>query len=121
MTSSHTRLARDLADLVIGSPFVAASRIARLTAPGAVVSSRNKAEMTRMVVEKQSAAMESFFSLAATYQQNVMNFWMSAAFMQPISLPSEEDVIAASRRALKPYRTRVNANARRLGRRGRKA
>lgn len=120
MTPSQTRLHRELADLAISAPFVAASRMARLATPGALFSARERAEMTRMVVEKQSAAMESFASLAASCQQHAMSFWLSAAFLQPMSLPSEQDVIATTRAALKPYRTRVKANARRMAKCGRK-
>lgn len=120
MTRSQTQLQRELTDLAVNAPFVAASRIARLAMPGALLSARERAELGRMVVEKQSAAMESFVSLASAYQQQAMNFWMSAAFMQPLALPSAQDVIATTRAALKPYRTRVKANARRMANRGRK-
>ena len=120
MTSPQAQLTRDLTDLSVGAPYVAASRIARLSMPGALASSREQREMIRMVVEKQTAAIESFFSLAVAYQQQVVKFWLGAAFIQPFSLASERQVIATTRAALKPYRARVNENARRIKRRSRK-
>ena len=117
MTSSQAQLARDLTDLMVNAPFVAANRIARLAIPGELASSRGRNEVIRMIAEKQFAAMESFLSISSAYQRQIMNFWLSAAFMQPPALPSDRELIANTRAAIKPYRNRVNGNVRRIKRR----
>lgn len=117
MASPHSKLTRDVTDVAIGSPFVALSRVAGFMMPGAIFSARARTEWVRMVLEKQTAFMESVLAMAASGQRQAMHFWLNAAFMQPLSPPTEREVIDSTRAALKPYRSRVNANVRRMAKR----
>ena len=116
MTSSQAQLTRDLTDLMLGAPFVAASRIARLAMPGELTSARGRTEITRMITEKQIAAAESFLSILTAYQLQIMDFWLRASFMQPPKFPTDRELIASTRAAIKPYRKRVAGNVRRINR-----
>jgi hypothetical protein len=90
------RLARRSARTAAASAFVIANRIGRTS---------DASEMTRMVVEKQAAALESIAAVQAAVVR---------ACFTPTSMASAWASVANA--ALAPYYKRSRSNARRLSR-----
>lgn len=124
-TSSFLGLAKTMQMLTLDSPRVIAERVAMLSQPSALHAARDRAEVTRMFAEKQSAAMESYLSMwtdvTRQYQKFLFEFWASCLTGNVNRMARSADVSAKTRlssanRALKPYQRRASANARRLSR-----
>ncbi len=100
------------------APQVMASRVGRFALAGVAPSARDRAEFSRMLLEKQAAAVESwmaFWQDAAAAQQR---YWLDAAFGRFEAVVSVAAMERSLQAVLAPYQTRTAANARRLRTRG---
>jgi hypothetical protein len=122
---SYKRLSTTLQRLSIDAPQVIGARVAMLSGQGAG-SARDQAELSRMLVEKHSAATESWLALwsdaAGQCQQAGVRFWSAffsgnVAGMLAANALSAAASMASANRMLKPYQRRATANARRLSKR----
>lgn len=124
--SSYSKLARTMRTLSLDSPKVIAERMTMLSRTGAGSSARDRAEISRMVVEKQSAAMESYLSLWVDASLHchtfLFEFW-TAFFSGNYARMAHSGVVSSSasflsaNRMLAPYQRRASANSRRFSRR----
>lgn len=121
-TRSYKRLATTVQRLSIDSPKVIGARMAMLSGQGGGTA-REQAEFSRMLMEKQSAATESWLALwgdaARQYQKAGLQFWSAffsgnVAGMLAANEVSAGTSMASANRMLKPYQRRASANARRL-------
>lgn len=128
--SSQLELARTMQALALDSSRVIAGRMAVLSRAHAGLSRRDRAELGRMVSEKQSAALESCMSLWTDallhYQHAVFGFWTGFLTGDYLRMAHAADLspkasLSSANRMLTPYRRRASANARRLSRRARSA
>ena len=114
MLFPHSPLATQLAQLAVQAPFVMAVRMADWWMPGALATPRQRREASRMVAEKQAAAMESW----AAFSTHAMQAWMQC-LLQPVRPLSVAQIERAGQAMVSPYARRVRANANRLRRRTR--
>lgn len=119
MNSASSRLAKTMSDIAFGAPYVITIRMMGLMTPGALLSARQRSEATRMVAEKQLAAMESCTALVLSYQRNLLGFWTSILFFGKSPAASSTDWTKTIHAAAKPYQRRVTSNAARLRKRSR--
>ena len=122
--SNPSRLGLTLTRLSLDSPQVIASRTLRFMQPGVLQSAAGQSEFWRLIVEKQAAATESYFSLlmsaAALSQRMFLGPWAAWARGQTpgTGLLTANAAAKTTNDALKPFQRRARANVRRLGRPG---
>lgn len=114
MLFPHGPFATQIAQLALQAPFVMAVRMADWWMPGALATTRQRREASRMVTEKQAAAMESWVALST----HAMQAWMQC-MLQPARPLDMRQLERAGQAMLAPYSRRVRANAARLRRRKR--
>ena len=110
-------LAKSIRDIALESPYVMGKRISGFMMPGAVFSARDQREATRMILEKQSAAIESFSAAALAYQSSMISLWFAACTGRVSGQLLESSANSVAQAAIAPYRDRVKKNAKRLKRR----
>lgn len=133
MTARQRRKAssvmRQTSDLAAAAPLVVAHRVARMAAAGPSPSRRDRAEFTRMVLEKQAAFGQAWMAMAL---QSAVAFpalmgamarawahpWNAAAWWNPaLAGPWQTAALGVWAKGLAPVRAAAVANARRLSRR----
>lgn len=118
--------ARHWAEISAWAPLVIGERLLSAASAGPRPSARHQAEMTRMVLEKGQAVVESSAALwlagVASHQLAWQRAWQAG---RALPVPADYALTAAGARgfghALRPISRRVSANARRLAARKRKA
>jgi hypothetical protein len=105
-----TRVA--LKDIGLFAPLVIAQRMSRMMLPVALRTAADEAENTRMVAEKTKAASDGIIAMQTEMVSQIMSAWMGMAFGKIPQPFKSIDTIAAA--GLKPARTKVKANAKRL-------
>jgi hypothetical protein len=106
-------LSRDLASLWFEAPMVIAMRMQAASIAAMTGSTKEMAELNRMVTEKMSASAESAMALNfALMQQGIDAASAMAAGRKPRSASRAAEQIAEA--AVRPYGKRVRSNVRRL-------
>ena len=101
-----------LTDIGLFAPLVIAQRMSRMMLPDAMRTAADKTEDTRMVAEKTKAAADGIIAMQTEMASQMMSAWMGMAFgRMPKPMKSADAIMAAG---LKPARTKVKANAKRL-------
>jgi hypothetical protein len=116
---AHTT--RQLLDLGVAVPQVVGQRLMRMAAAGTSPSARDRRELAGMVLEKQTAFVQSWMAMwleAGRLQQQWAWSWWQGAGMPANSLAGVgqawEQILGSG---LAPIRRKAVANARRLSRR----
>lgn len=108
-------LANDMFSLWFHAPMVFAARCEAMTASALAGEAQDTTEMTRMVVEKAEASLESAMALnTALTRQGLALFRTFSLGGQPRITARQGEEIASA--ALKPFAKRVRSNNRRLNR-----
>ncbi len=107
-------LAITLGRLAVDAPQVMASRMGMFALAGAAPSARDRAEFSRMLWEKQAAALESWVAFWQDAALGYQRFWFDAAFGRLGALVSVPAMQRSLEAVIAPYQTRASANARRL-------
>lgn len=110
MLFPYAGLAGQMMHMALQAPLVMAARMGDWMVPMVPPSARTRREASRMVLEKQAAAVESWAALG----HHALQAWAQCLLGQPLS-PAQ--IERAGRAVLAPYARRVDANAARLGRR----
>jgi hypothetical protein len=129
---SSTSLARQLTELSIAAPQVAAHRLARMAASGPTPSAQDRKELTGMILEKQVAFVQSWqamFAAGLQAQQAFASAWLDAATRAALGRPlrtakaarkARDATLAIAASGLAPVHRKATANARRLARKKRR-
>jgi hypothetical protein len=120
---SATRLSVDLARMALEAPQVAATRMQRMAQAGSTPSAADRREFQRMWAEKQAAFTQSWQAMALSWTQAWWRMAFGWALRPPMSAASafgrmqrqgQQTAIDMLGRGLRPVRSKVSANARRL-------
>jgi len=117
---SRANPTRQLLDLGVAVPQVVGQRLLRMAAAGASPGVRDRRELAAMVLEKQTAFVQSWMAMwleSARLQQQWAWTWWQGGAMPVLSLAGAgrawEQILG---RGLAPIRHKAMANARRLSR-----
>lgn len=107
-----------LAEIGLFAPLVIARRMSRMMLPDALRNAADTAEDSRMVAEKGKAAFDGVAAMQTEMASQMMTAWWGMAFgKMPNAAKAADDIASAG---LKPARSTVKANAKRLSKRGAK-
>lgn len=130
-TTSRRSIAAQATELAFAAPQVVAHRLGRMAAAGASPSSRDRREFVRMVLEKQTAAGQSFVAMAAqgwlgapliaaSMMRAACVPWFGLYGQHPVAAQVQDTAERVLARGLAPVHRAAVANARRLGRQSRR-
>lgn len=113
--SRKSNLANDMFSLWFHAPMVIAARCEAMAVSALTGEAQDTTEMTRMIVEKAEASVESAIALnnALAHQGLAMLNTLSVGGEPRFTARQSEDLASA---ALKPFAKRVRSNNRRLNR-----
>ena len=105
-----------LAEIGLHAPLVIANRMSRMMLPDFLRTSADRAEDSRMVEEKTKAAFDGIAAIQSEMASQMITAWWGMAFgKMPNAAKAADDITSAG---LKPARSTVKANAKRLSKRG---
>lgn len=107
-----------LAEIGLHAPLVIAQRMSRMMLPDVLRTSADRAEDNRMVAEKTTAAFDGIAAMQTEMASQMMTAWWGMAFGKMPNMKRAADDIASA--GLKPARSTVKANAKRLSKRAAK-
>jgi hypothetical protein len=100
-------------DIGLLAPLVIAQRMSRMMLPDIMRTAADRAEDTRMVKEKTSAAMKGMAAMQTEMASQMMTAWWGMALgKMPNAAKAADDIASAG---LKSTRRTVKANVKRLG------
>jgi hypothetical protein len=105
-----------LNDIGLFAPLVIAQRMSRMMLPGALRTAADTAEDSRMVEEKTKATFDGIAAMQSEMTSQMMTAWWGMALGKMPNMKKAADDIASA--GLKPARSTVKANAKRLSKRG---